>query len=68
MAHLEELNPDELTRRAKRCAHYLREGTEGQPTSSNRTNFLEENGHKTGQDFVNAWLVHVFPSNGSSRG
>ncbi len=67
MAHLEELNPDELTRRAERYAR-TRGGAEGQETSSSKTNFLEENGHKTGQDFVNAWLAHVCPSNRSSRG
>ena len=61
MAHLEELTPEECQRRVQRYKH-TRPEDEGQKTSSN---FLEENKHKTGQDFVNAWLNYVFSSNGS---
>jgi hypothetical protein len=68
MTDIRILNPDKLIKRANRTAQHLREGTERQPTSFSGTNFLEENKHTTGQDFVDALLNHVFPSNGSSRG
>ena len=69
MGHISKITPENLRRRAERAASHGPEDLQGQPLSSQtRGTFWEATEDQNPQAVIAAWLEHVVPSNGSSKG